>query len=142
MKTLRLDVDYDYDFELYGVVSSSKEHQLAWSLNKALRIRLIKQTDLSLDFLSKGRLVISNYLYRTEHSTFRMFRNKSISLSTLKMPFLMPDIKEYDYIIQISGMLSNFCEQELLSHFRLVPIVQYAKQFDPNELRYKDNLLF
>ena len=142
MKTLRLDVEYDYDFELYGLVSSSKEHLLAWNLNNAFKIRLKKQDDLSLDFLSKGRLVISHYLYRTEHSTIRVFRNKSVNLSTLKLPFLIPDIKEYDYIIQITGMLSDFYDQELLSRFRKLPIVQYAKQFDPNELRFKENLIF
>ena len=78
MKTFKLEVDYDYEFDLFGLVSSSKEYKLAWSLNKSFNIRLIKQQDLSYDFINKGRLVISNYLHMTEHRTIRLFRNKSV----------------------------------------------------------------
>jgi hypothetical protein len=142
MKTFKLEIEYDYDFDLFGLVSSSKEHKLAWALNKYFNLRLIKQQDLKFDFFNKGRLVISNYLYTTEHSTFRLFRNKSVDLSTLKKPFLVPDIKEYDYIIQISGALSEFYQQELTTRFKLVPIIQYVKKFDPNSLKFKENLMF
>ena len=141
MKTFKLEVEYDYDFDVFGLVSSSKEHKLAWALNKCLKIRLIKQQDLKYDFFNKGRLVISNYLHATEHSTFRLIRNKSVDLSTLKKPFLVPDIKEYDYIIQITGVLSHY-QQELLNGFNLVPLVQYVKKFDPNSFRFKENLMF
>ncbi len=141
MKTFRLDLEYEYDFELFGLVSSSKEHKLAWALNKYLRIRLIKRKDLYFDFLNKGRLVISNYLHCTDCTTFRLLRNKSLDLSTLKKPFLAPDIKEYDYLLQINGeALENW--QEITSVFRLVPLIQYVKKFDPNTLQFKENLMF
>ncbi|MGV3639761.1 MAG: IPExxxVDY family protein [Adhaeribacter sp.] len=139
MKTFKLEVDYDYDFDLFGLVSSSKEYKLAWSLNKSLQIRLIKQQDLNFDFSNKGRLVISNYLYMSEHHTIRLFRNKSVDLSTLKKPFLVPDIKEYDYILQMSG---GSADAELLNRFKLVPLIQYVKKFDPNSLKFKENLMF
>lgn len=142
MKTFKLEVEYDYDFDLFGLVSSSKEHKLAWSLNKSFNIRLIKQQDLNYDFLNKGRLVISNYLHMTEHRTIRLFRNKSVDLSTLKKPFLVPDIKEYDYIIQISGSENEAQQQEMLNRFKLVPLIQYVKKFDPNSLKFKENLMF
>ena len=142
MKTFKLEVEYDYDFELFGLVSSSKEHKLAWALNKTFNLRLIKQQDISYDFFNNGRLVISNYLHLTDHSTFRLLRNKSVDLCTLKKPFLIPDIKEYDYIIQITGALTEFYQQELLGRFKLLPIVQYVKKFDPNSLKFKENLMF
>jgi hypothetical protein len=142
MKTLRLDLDYEFDFELYGIVSSSKEYTLAWAMNQCFNLRLIKQKDLCFDFISKGRLVISNYLHRTDHYSIRLFRNKSVDLSTLKKPFLVPDIKEYDYVIQVSGASDKFSPQELLRKFNLVPLVQYVKQFDPQTLQFKDNLIF
>jgi len=142
MKTLRLDLDYEYDFEIYGIVSSSKEYTLAWALNKYFNFRLIKQKDLCFDFISKGRLVISNYLHTTDHYTIRLFRNKSVDLSTLKKPFLVPDIKEYDYVVQICGDCTQLNAQELLQKFNLVPLVQYVKKFDPANLQFKDNLIF
>ena len=142
MKTLSLELDYDYDFVLFGLVSSSREHKLTWALNKYLRIRLVKQKDLYFDFLNKGRLVISNYLHCTEYSTFRLLRNKSADLSTLKKPFLAPDIKEYDYLLQINGEVQDNWQQDLNSIFKIVPLIQYVKKFDPNTLKFKENLMF
>jgi hypothetical protein len=141
MKTLRLDIDYDFDFEVFGVVSSSKEYKLAWALNKYLNLRLVKQTDLCLDFINQGRLVISNYLFLTEGSSFRLFRNKSVELSTLKKPYLVPDISKYDYVVQVNGLLCDY-RQDLLQRINKVPFVQYVQHFDPITLKFKENLIF
>lgn len=142
MKKLSLEVEYEYDFEVYGVVSSCKEHKLAWALNKCFNLRLIKQKDLTYDFLNKGRLIISNYLHVTDYATFRLFRNKSVVMSPLKKPFLLPDIKEYDYIIQVSGESESLEPETLLEKLRRLPLAEYVKQFDPNLLQFKDNLIF
>lgn len=142
MKMLTLDVEYDCDFELFGLVSSSREHTLAWTLNQALRLRLVKQQDLIYDLLTKGRLVISNYLYATETLTLRLLRNRSLDPSPLKKPFLAPDIKEYDYLLQVSNGSGTLAASELIDHLTALPAVQYVCQFDPNELKFKENLLF
>ncbi|GAB2473487.1 hypothetical protein GCM10011375_26070 [Hymenobacter qilianensis] len=142
MKMLTLDVEYDCDFELFGLVSSSREHTLAWTLNQALRLRLVKQQDLIYDLLTKGRLVISNYLYATETLTLRLLRNRSVDPSPLKKPFLAPDIKEYDYLLQVSNGSGALAASELIEQLTALPAVQYVCQFDPNELKFKENLLF
>jgi len=141
MKTLTLEVEYDCDFDLFGLVSSSREHKLAWTLNHALGLRLVKQTDL-VYALTQGRLVISNYLYETEVSTLRLLRNRSLDPSTLKKPFLAPDIKEYDYLIQICNGVGRFASELVAERLASLPDVQYTCQFDPNELKFKENLLF
>lgn len=142
MKMLTLDVEYDCDFELFGLVSSSREHTLAWTLNQALRLRLVKQQDLIYDLLSKGRLVISNYLHTTETITLRLLRNRSVDPSPLKKPFLAPDIKEYDYLVQVCNGSGALAATELVEQLTALPVVQYVCQFDPNELKFKENLLF
>jgi len=142
MKTLTLDVEYDCDFDLFGIVSSSREHKLAWTLNSTLRLRLVKQQDLIYDLLAQGRLVISNYLHATENLSLRLFRNRSVDPSPLKKPFLAPDIKEYDYLIQVSNGSGALAADELLEQLTRLPEVQYACQFDPNSLKFKENLLF
>ncbi|MBG8552404.1 MULTISPECIES: IPExxxVDY family protein [Hymenobacter] len=139
---LTLDVEYDCDFDLFGIVSSSREHTLAWTLNTALRLRLVKQQDLIYDLLSRGRLVISNYLHATETLSLRLLRNRSVDPSALKKPFLAPDIKEYDYLLQVSNGTGSLAGDELLARLTELPAVQYACQFDPNSLKFKENLLF
>jgi hypothetical protein len=141
MKTFTLDVEYECDFDLFGLVSSTRDYNLAWSLNRALRLRLVKQPELLLDLLSRGRLVFSHYLHATETLTLRLFRNRSIAPSVLKKPFLAPDIKEYDYLLAVSNGAGPLAAEALLKQLSALPQVQYVCQFDPNTLKYKENLI-
>ena len=141
MKTFILDVEYECDFALFGLVSSTRDYTLAWTLNRALRLRLVRQPELLLNLLSRGRLVFTHYLHATENLTFRLLRNRSIAPSNLKKPFLAPDIKEYDYLLAVSNGSGILADDDLLQQLTALDAVQYACQFDPNSLKYKDNLI-
>ena len=141
MKTFTLDVDYECDFALFGLVSSTRDYTLAWTLNRALRVRLIKQPDLLLNLLSQGRLVFTHYLHATETLTLRLLRNRSVAPSALKKPFLAPDIKEYDYLLAVSNGSGSLADDALLEQLAALEAVQYVCQFDPNTLKYKENLM-
>ena len=142
MRILRLDIEYDYNFQVYGVVSPYKEYKLAWAINKLLNLQLVKKSDICYDMPEKERLVISNYEYISDHSIVRLFRNRALGTCTLKKPYLIPDIMEYDYILQISGALQQLYPQEIIGRILNIPLVQYVKQFDPLTLKFKENLIF
>jgi hypothetical protein len=141
MKTFTLDVDYECDFALFGLVSSTRDYTLAWTLNRALRLRLVRQPELLLNLLSRGRLVFTHYLHTTEALTFRLLRNRSVNPSNLKKPFLAPDIKEYDYLLAVSNGTGALADEALLERLAALDAVQYVCQFDPNSLKYKENLI-
>ena len=141
MKTFTLDVEYECDFALFGLVSSTRDYTLAWTLNRALRLRLIKQPELLLNLVSQGRLVFTHYLYTTETLTLRLLRNRSVAPSALKKPFLAPDIKEYDYLLAVSNGSGSLADDALLEQLAALEAVQYVCQFDPNTLKYKENLM-
>jgi hypothetical protein len=42
MKAIKLVVEYDFDFEFIGLISSLKGHKLAWNINNELKIELKK----------------------------------------------------------------------------------------------------
>lgn len=142
MKTHRLHIEYDYSFELYGLVTSVKDYKLAWALNRLLGLDLAKQQDLCYDLAGKDRLLISNFQQVTEHCEVRLFRNRALGSPTLKKPFLLPDIKEYDFLLQITGAMQQLHPQEIIQKLLRVPLVQYVKQFDPLTLKFKENLIF
>lgn len=141
MKTFILDVAYECDFSLYGLVSSTRDYTLAWNLNRALRLRLVKQPELLLNLLNRGRLVFTYYLHATDTLTFRLLRNRSIAPSNLKKPFLAPDIKEYDYLLAVTNGSGALADDELVQQLASLDAVQYVCQFDPNTLKYKENLI-
>jgi hypothetical protein len=142
MRSLHFEIEYNYDFDLFGVVSPIKDYKLAWIMNKLFDFRLSKQQDLYYDLKGKERLIISNYQHVTDHKVIRLFKNRALGASTLKKPFLLPDIKEYDYVLQISGAMQQFHIQEFISSLLNTSLVQYVKQFDPLTLKFKENLIF
>lgn len=142
MNTLQLDIAYTYDFDLYGLVTTVKEYKLAWALNKLLGFHLIKQEDLCYDLVEQEHILVSNYEYITDYSTIRLLKNRAVGNATVKMPFFLPELKEYDYVLQISGSLQPLYPQDFLQRLLSIPLIQYVKQFDPLTLKLKNNLIF
>lgn len=142
MRTFYLDDAYEYDFDLYGLVSSGKEYTLAWWLNRMFGTRLEKKTDICYTLPDRQKMLVSNFEFITEHSVIRLFRNKALGTTTIRKPYLLPDIKEYDYVLQITGTLPRLYPHNFMNTLQRIPLVQYAKQFDPLALKFKENLIF
>ena len=143
MKTLHLDIEYDFSFALFGVVASCRDYKMAWSLNRLLGLKLIRQQDLCYEMKGHQKMYISHFEHHGTQSTVRLFRNKALGTLTAKRPFLLPDVKEYDYILQLSGVLQHYLHpQELLRRLQSLPLIHYTKQFDPLTLKFKEHLLF
>ncbi len=140
-KTFTLDVELACDFDLFGLVSSARDYSLAWALNRALRLRLRRQPDLPLALVGREQLVFSHYLHATEGLMLRLFRNRALAPSALPKPFLAPDVKEYDYLLAVSNGGEELTGQALVGRLTALDAVQYAAQFDPNTLQYKENLI-
>lgn len=141
-KTIKLVVDYDYDFELIGIISSLKGHKLAWCVNNELRIDLRKEDDLYIDFLHEGQLVIINYIFETEYSNFRLIKNKSCEFANIASPYLIPELKEYDYFILIKDESSVFSVSAIADKLKKISGIEYIKEIETENLKSKDNLIF
>jgi hypothetical protein len=142
MKTSKLIVEYDYDFEVLAIISSVKDYKLAWAINKSLNISLCKTNDVCFDFIKSGRLLISSFIFETEYTTFSLLRNKSYEFTKIAKPYLLPELKEYDYIIKISGVHTFLNAESTLERLKKLNIVEYIKQIDINTLKSKENLIF
>ena len=57
MKKQKLVVDFDYNFKLFGIISPASEHKLAWEMNKKLGVKLIKNSDIKINFLNNKNLI-------------------------------------------------------------------------------------
>lgn len=142
MKSSKLIVDYDYDFEVLAIISSVKDYKLAWAINKSLHINLCKTSDICLDFVKEGRLLISNFIFETEYTTFRLLRNKSYEFTKIHKPYLLPELKEYDYLIMISGEYTSLNAENTLDKIKHLPVIEYIKLLDVQNLKSKENLIF
>lgn len=142
MKKRKLEAEFDYNFLLFGVISALKEYKLAWHLNNAFELQLNKANDIAIDFLKSQNLIISNYLYETEHSTFRLLKNKSADVFEDNLAFLIPELKRFDYLILIQGFDDTFNTGDIKKLLSSIPKVQYVQNFQIDDLKSRENLIF
>lgn len=140
MKKTKLLIDYEFDFTLLAVVSNVREYKLAWSINQQLHIRLVKENDLHFKFLHQQNLIVSNYKFATEHTTFRLLKNKSVQDGS--NAFLIPELRGFDYLIMIQGVGDFFEGINIEQALKEIPVIQYISKVNINQLKSKENLIF
>lgn len=142
MKKSRLVANFSFDFSLLAAVSQLKEYKLAWLINRTLRLELAKCDDVTFEFLGKGNLSISNFLFQTEHSSLRLLKNRSYTEGALGHSFLIPELKKFDYLIMIQGFEDSFTLSQIMERLREMEGLQFLKQIDVQSLKSKENLIF
>jgi len=140
MKKKRLEIEYSFDFELLGIISSAKGYKLAWDINATLASRLVKQKDLTIQLKNKQLASHSYYSFENEVNTLKLFRNKP-NEPELAKNLLVPEFPHYDYIILTRGeehQNSNRL-QELLRNNSSIELVAFIPL---DALKSKDNFIF
>ena len=137
----RLDISYDYEFDLIAIVSSAKEYTLAWHINRCLEIDLKKHTDIEFNFTKGRKMLISNYLFETEHSTITLYLNKAVESEKNNKPYLLPELKEYDYFFKFEGDSDLFVLDDLIKRLKTIDAIQYLKLIEVDNLPSKDNFI-
>jgi hypothetical protein len=126
MKKKRLEIEYTFDFDLYGIISTVKAYKLAWELNHALGSKLVKSGDFEIEQKSK---LMSHYAHYTQHgevNSLKLFRNKPNEESDAR-DFLVPDHPHFDFILLAHG--EAFADsnrlQELLRNIASIELVAF-----------------
>lgn len=142
MKKKKLEADINFNFTVIGLITTLKEYKLAWYLNAALGIQLVKERDIEMEFLKTQNIVISNYFYETEHSYYRILKNKSINEFDEKPAYMMPELNNFDYLILAQGFEDSLTLRKLKDTIAAIPKMQYVQTFDIDALKSKENLIF
>ncbi|NJN26583.1 MAG: IPExxxVDY family protein [Cyclobacteriaceae bacterium] len=142
MKKKKLEAEIHYDFSLFGIISPMKEYKIAWWINKLLEVGLVKAKDVEIDFLKIQNLLISNFVFETEHSTMRLIKNKSVDSMAPGSAYLMPELHRFDYLIMINGFEATITTSILKEKLSQIPQVQFVQKFDIEDLRSRENLIF
>lgn len=139
MKKKRLEIEYNYDFELLGIISSAKGYKLAWEINRILSAHLVRQPDLKINFKNNTEATFTYFSHQGEVNILKLFRNKPNEVE-LKQ-FLVPEFSHYDYILLSQGEehLQSNRLQEVLRNIVSIELVAFIP-LDP--LKSKDNFIF
>lgn len=141
-KKTKLNVSYEYDFDLIGISTTVREYKLAWAINNLLGIRLVKDKDLEIAFKNDTFVIISNFIYETENSVFRLLKNRSFEQGVGSQGFLVPELKDFDYIALISGYEDTLSLEELIQKMKTLTEIDYLQRINIEQLKSKENLIF
>lgn len=140
MKKSKLIIDYEFDFELLGLISTAKGYKLAWDINQALHIHLVKQPDLVVGFKNNEERSFSHYAFQTQLNRLKMFKNKPSDQDGGKY-FLIPEFPHYDFII-LTDMEEQYTGQQLIQSIKSIASIQLVAGIPLEGLRSKSNFIF
>jgi hypothetical protein len=142
MKKNKLDLIYEFDFELAGIVCNKKEYKLAWHINSRLGTSLKKEPDIKIEFSNASPILISNFKYETEFVEMVLLQNKLSSASGSKSQFLMPELKQFDYLLKLKDETGELSIANVCDNIRELPLIEYVAKLNFEELKSKENLLY
>jgi len=110
-KVHKLALDFDPDFTLIAIASHENDYRLTWSLNKSLGLDLKKEGDLEINH-PKHKILCNYSMYhgsdKSGYSDVHLISNKS------EKGFLMPELKNIDFILRIANVDDEFFDQILI----------------------------
>lgn len=142
MKKNKLDLTYEFDFELAGIVCNKKEYKLAWYLNNGLSINLAKQPDIRIEFSNQPSILISNLKYETEFLDISLLQNKLVASGGNKPQFLLPEAKQFDFLLKLKDETNELSIANVCATIRDFPLVEYVTKLNFDSLKSKENLLY
>ncbi|MBX2842272.1 MAG: IPExxxVDY family protein [Flammeovirgaceae bacterium] len=138
----KLQVSYNFDFYLFGIVSVQKGYKLAWLLNENLGISMVKNENIKLEFTNQEIFEIPNYIYTTENNTYRLICNRSAEHKYSQKFCIAPEFNQIDYFLQIENQTGLISEDNILNTIQQFSEVQYACKINLETFKSRENFLF
>lgn len=136
MKKLLLDIDFDDDFLLIGIVTQEKYYRIAWLLNQILKSDFSLKDEIVLfqSNLPKAKFTRLDYHDEINKITYHLIENKDES------HFLLPEIKNIDYLLMIKGATEFLLLHAIVDKIKKLKEVQLVTSIELKKLKSKHHL--
>lgn len=135
MPLQHIEIDYDYDFDVYGLTCQEKDYRLAWALNMALGWNLERLEEHKVQH-KKGDTFHIRFGYEDESEgiSCALLANKSVGGA------MLPEYPSFDYLLLLEGGIEGQ-RPEIMKQVRAIPFVQAILKLDLQKLKSKNNLI-
>jgi hypothetical protein len=137
----KLELAPSYDFELLGIVSPERAFRMAWLVNQACGISLVREKEYMLEMGNEEAIWVACYQYLTENDGYWLFKNKAVDFAGEVSPYLLPELLQYDYLLKIENITGTIVATHLRERIAAIANVQYCALLKVEELKNRDNLL-
>ncbi len=132
-KKTRFVVEPFDDIRIIGISTGMLDYQLAWNLNKALKLNLVKYKDITSD----GENFFSFYLYDAGENS-NAFNLVALSNEDTKWVSFSP---QTDYLLIIRNYIKDSDFQSLLTKIKSIPKMIFAYSVDLGKNSKIDTIL-
>lgn len=137
IKKFDLDIEFEYDFLLYGIVSQEKAHRLAWFINRTNLFNFVRVQDYELNLGGKDCGFTQFQFHEEEnHLYYTLLANRD------EQSLLLPDVKNFDYLMIIKGALDFFEEDVFKASLKQISVVQLIYPIETEKLKSKQHLIY
>jgi len=134
MSKTKLNVEYDFDFCLIGIVCSEKDFRLCWMLNNQFGLKLAK-----MENHTSGVGMHSLFSFADEHlmREYHLIVNKA---DTGKL--LLEEHQHTDHFLLMKGEMDDEEKKYFAEQIKKINTVSAAYIIDVETLKSKQNLIF
>jgi hypothetical protein len=140
MKKNKLIIEYEFDFELFGIATAVKGYKLAWEINRILGINLVKKDDLRVGAKKNTEVDFLHYAFETRLNRLKLFKNKPVDPEIGKY-YLIPEFPHFDFIL-LTQMEEQSQKSNIPELLKQIPVVEYVSAIPVEGLKSKVNFVF
>ena len=137
-KKMFLDVEFDFEFKLWGIATTLRDFQVGLVLNRMLGTNFRRVNDLEFNNPDAGKLSyysIFRYEDEMDKGLFHLIGNKN------QGDFLIPEVKQADYFLRFEGTPPESYFHELYEKLRSIKHFIAVMPLQPDKLKSKMNLV-
>jgi hypothetical protein len=137
MARQQLNIEYDFDFTIIGLVCQAKDYRLCFEINKIMGFDFEKTTDTEIFDAKQGDAgYFSTYLYENEDETsFYIIFNRG------SKGVLVPEQNKLDCFIVVKGPFREDQRKQLLSDLKKVTLILGTYELEVKKLKSRENFL-
>lgn len=122
---------------LFGIVSQEKAYRLAWYINKTFPYDFVRADDYEIDLSGKECAFQKfGFTHEENHTNYYLLANRD------ENAVLMPELRNFDYLLTVNGALEFFDEDRLKQDFTRIQGVQLIYPIETDSLKSKQNLVY
>lgn len=135
MPLQHIEIDHDYDFDVYGLTCQEKDYRLAWAINMAMGWKLEREED-HLVQQKKGDTYHTRFAFEDEGEGIvcTLLGNKAEGGT------MLPEHASFDFVLVVEGGIEGQ-RPEVLKQIRAISFVQAILKLDLEKLKSKNNLI-
>ncbi|MBN1158822.1 MAG: IPExxxVDY family protein [Bacteroidales bacterium] len=131
-RNLKLDVRYDLNFKLIGIISHENDYRLVWAMNSSMKFKFVRSGDLVTHQAKlKHDISFSCFIHNDEerYVNYHLISNRGPE------GFLFPEFRNIDFFLQIVGEPEEKTVEQIIKALRRIDIISGAYLIDPLKLK-------